>query len=155
MKSSLWYDEMDAQFPFNCALCCIVEFGCTFSRICALPPKLDGKRCKCRVKITITYWLTLLRSVCILRLFIVFIVPTSSIIGFPCMYAQGPAVAMVHTRVRPSVYIYTPHRCLDTSLLYPLPPTYASIYPDGRSRPCPCSTLFQHRRLNTPLVSCH
>ena len=36
-------DEMDALFPFNCALCCIVEFGCTASRMCALPPKLAGK----------------------------------------------------------------------------------------------------------------
>ena len=39
---------MDALFPFNCALCRIVEFGCTISRMCALPPKLAGKRCTYR-----------------------------------------------------------------------------------------------------------
>ena len=38
------YDEMDALFPFNCALSRIVEFGRTIFRKCALPPKLDGKK---------------------------------------------------------------------------------------------------------------
>ena len=45
MKPS-FYDELDALFQFNCAICRTDEIGCTPSRMRALPPKLGGKRCK-------------------------------------------------------------------------------------------------------------
>ena len=46
---------MGALFPFNCALCRIVEIGRsrTISGMCALPPKLDGKRCNFKI---FFYW---------------------------------------------------------------------------------------------------
>ena len=51
---------MHALFPFNCALCRIVAFGCT---ICVLPPKSVGKMCKKTMTLH-TYPLTIQKDRC-------------------------------------------------------------------------------------------
>ena len=45
VTKSNFYFELDALFQFKCEIFRTAEIRCTLSRMCAVPPKLDGKRC--------------------------------------------------------------------------------------------------------------